>query len=327
MRKTFLLGALCLAAASCTTAAAPRQATRHRGVARRAGFAPDKRVPITFDYSAAAEFTVDLAMRNYDGSVRTSFTGPNAWVRLSFAPAGKVVESSGPKGKDDPDVAGSNVHLTNGEAKGIKIRVVGAYGDTRLVAEDVGFAPTTPGKLSACSNGVDDDSNGYADWPNDPNCLFLNDDSEAPFDRRSGMSAPLYFANPMIHDVQERHCVAVPRQAGRPPGQRSEPPGGDGDLQQRHVRHRHRRPRAGPTPSSSSRSARRTAWMRATRSRASPATSPTSSAARSSARPATPTNGGSIRSRAAPARSLTSRRSTAASRASSSRWRPSSPRS
>lgn len=205
MRKAFLLGTLVLGAASCSGGKTdlpdkPRDilVTITAGPAT----ARDKRIPITFDYSASAEFTVDLTMRNYDGSTRTSFTGPNAWVRLTFAPAGKIVESAGPKGASDPDVAGPNVHLTDGVAKGIKIKVVGAYGDTKLVAEDVGFVPADPGKLSACSNGKDDDDNGYADWPNDPNCLYLNDDSEAPFDAAFGTSAPIYYANPTIYDVQ-----------------------------------------------------------------------------------------------------------------------------
>jgi hypothetical protein len=205
MSKTPILGALVLAAASCSggkTEFPDKPLDIEVTITAGPASARDKRVPITFDYSAAAEFTVDLKMRNYDGSVRTSFTGREAWVRLSFAPAGKIVESAGPAGKDDPNVAGPNVHLVNGEAKGIKIKVVGAYGDTRLIAEDVGFVPGDPGNLTVCSNGADDDANGYADWPNDPNCLYLNDDSEAPFDAAFGTSGPVYFANPTIFDVQ-----------------------------------------------------------------------------------------------------------------------------
>jgi len=203
MRKVLLLATLCLTA-SCSgkTELPDKPLDIEIKIVAGPPSARDKRLPITFDYSAASDFTLDLRVRNYDGSTRTSFTGQNAWVRLGFAPAGKIVESVGPKGKDDPDVAGSNVHFTNGEAKGIKIRVVGAYGDTRLVAEDVGFVPADPGKLSACSNGRDDDANGYADWPNDPNCLFLNDDSESPFDAAFGTSSLIYFANPTVFDVQ-----------------------------------------------------------------------------------------------------------------------------
>ncbi len=162
----------------------------------------DKRLPITFDTGNPYEFVIDLRMRNLDGSTRTKFTGTDAWVRLSFSPAGQIIESIGPKGPDDPDVSGPNIHLTNGEAKGIKVRVVGAFGDTRVVAQDVGFVPAPTTTVATCADGKDNDGNGYADWPNDPNCLFLNDDSEKPFDAGFGTSGPIFFANPTIRDVQ-----------------------------------------------------------------------------------------------------------------------------
>lgn len=161
--------------------------------------ARDKRLPITFDSSAAYELTLDLRMRNFDGGTRTSF---NAWARITFAPAGQVVASSGPAGANDPGVMGPNVHFTNGEAKGIKLRVVGAYSDTRVVVQDVGFVPAPAGKVAACADGKDNDGNGYADFPNDPNCLFLNDDDEAPFEAGFGTSPPIFFANPTVRDVQ-----------------------------------------------------------------------------------------------------------------------------
>jgi len=162
----------------------------------------DKRLPITFDTGNPYEFVVDLRVRNPDGSTRTKFTGTDAWVRLTFAPAGQIVETIGPKGKDDPDVSGTNIHLVNGEAKGIKIRAVGAFGDTRIVAQDVGFVPAPTTKVAACADGRDNDGNGYADWPNDPSCLFLNDDAEKSFEAGFGTSAPIFFANPTIRDVQ-----------------------------------------------------------------------------------------------------------------------------
>ncbi len=164
--------------------------------------ARDKRLPITFDQSSAYELTVDLRVRNPDGSTRTRFTGANAWARVTFAPSGQVVSSSGPAGANDPNVEGPNVHFTNGEAKGIKLKVIGAYGDTRVVVEDVGFVPAPKGKVAACADGKDNDKNGYADFPHDPSCLFLNDDSEAPFEAGFGTSDPIFFSNPTIRDVQ-----------------------------------------------------------------------------------------------------------------------------
>ncbi|MBK7401534.1 MAG: hypothetical protein IPJ34_36105 [Myxococcales bacterium] len=160
-------------------------------------FGPDKRLPISFEASTPETFTVDLALTDLSGAVRTSFNG---WVRLSLEPGGVVFGTTAPPGVP---VSGPNVKLTAGVAKGVTVKVIGAYGDTRLVAEDVGFAPTTPDKVAACANGVDDDGNGFADFPNDPNCLFLNDDDETPATHARGVSQPLNFAFPLIHDVQQ----------------------------------------------------------------------------------------------------------------------------
>ncbi|MGZ3421853.1 MAG: hypothetical protein ACXWUG_29095 [Polyangiales bacterium] len=159
----------------------------------------DNRLPITFDTAAATTFTLDMKMRNLDGSTRTSFNG---WTRLTLAPAGQIVQAIGPAGEDDPNVAGPNVHFVNGEAHGIQVKIVGAYGDTRIVAQDVGFVPAPPGKLAACADGKDNDDNGLADYPVDPNCLFLNDDSEEPFDASYGTSDILYYDSPTVFDVQ-----------------------------------------------------------------------------------------------------------------------------
>lgn len=162
----------------------------------------EARIPISFDEAKAATFTLDLEMRDALGNVRTSFTGPTAWARLTLAPAGQIVQVVGPKGPNDPDVAGPNVRFTDGVAKGLQVKVVGAYGDTRIVAQAVGFVPAAPGTVAACANGKDDDQNGYADYPNDPNCLFLNDDSEEPVQPTFGSSPLVFFDNPTVHDVQ-----------------------------------------------------------------------------------------------------------------------------
>ncbi len=166
----------------------------------------DKRIPITFDPGEASVWGVDLKVRNYDGTTRTKFTGPNAWLRLSFAPAGQIVEIETANGKNDPNVSGPNVRVTNGEIKGLKIKVIGAYGTTRMVAQDIGFTPAPISKVAvgaaACANGEDDDGNEYADFPHDPNCILLNDDSEAPFEAGFGTSQILYFEDPSIHEVQ-----------------------------------------------------------------------------------------------------------------------------
>lgn len=159
------------------------------------------RLPITFRPEEAKAFTVDVTMLGEGGAVRSDFTGPTAWVRLTMA-AGQIVEVIGPTGADDPDVVAGNVRLTAGRIKGLKVRVVGAYGDTRIVAQDLGFVPAKAGATAQCQNGLDDDGNGLADYPSDPGCAFLNDDSEAVGTNAYGVSPTLYYDFPRIHDVQ-----------------------------------------------------------------------------------------------------------------------------
>src|SRR5579859_7583812 len=58
---------------------------------------PDARLPLSFDATKPQEFTIHLKVINLDGSVRTSFDGPDAWVRLSVSP-GQIVQVVGPAG-------------------------------------------------------------------------------------------------------------------------------------------------------------------------------------------------------------------------------------
>jgi hypothetical protein len=159
------------------------------------------RYPITFRPEEAKTFVIDVTVIDANGSPRASFDGHDAWVRLQMAP-GQIVSVIGPTGVSDPDVVGSNVHLKNGQIKGVKVVVIGAYGDSRIVAQDVGFVPAAPNAVAQCQNGVDDDGNGLADYPVDPGCYFLNDDSEGVGTAAYGVSPTIYYAFPRIHDVQ-----------------------------------------------------------------------------------------------------------------------------
>ncbi|GAC1352157.1 MAG: hypothetical protein NVSMB1_12220 [Polyangiales bacterium] len=172
-------------------------------------YASDRRLPITFNAnqdcnlpnSRVTCFTIDLRVRNLDGTTRTSFTGPTAWLRLSM-PAGQIVSTS--TTTKGIDVAAQNVHLVDGEAKGVVVKVIAAYGDTRIIAQNVGFVPAAPGKVAECADGEDNDRNGFADYPHDPGCLFLNDDSEGPFDPAYGVSSTIAYVFPRIQDVRGR---------------------------------------------------------------------------------------------------------------------------
>lgn len=161
----------------------------------------DARLPIRFDVTKPVEFTLDLRVLNLDGSERASFDGHDAWVRLTVAP-GTIVGTEGPGGPSDPDVAGPNVHMHAGVARGIRIKVIGAYGDTNIIAQDAGYPPAPDGVVAQCADGIDNDGNGFTDYPTDPNCVFLNDDSESTPTNVYGASRPIYYAFPRIHDVQ-----------------------------------------------------------------------------------------------------------------------------
>ena len=163
--------------------------------------AADARLPISFDANKAQTYGVDLQVIDLDGSVRKSFTGTDAWVRLSVNP-GTILGTEGPGGPSDPNVAGPNIHLVDGVARGIKVKVGSAYGNARLIARDVGYVPAPAGKVAQCADGLDNDGNGYADYPNDPGCFFLNDDTESPPTGAYGTSPPIYYAFPRIHDIQ-----------------------------------------------------------------------------------------------------------------------------
>lgn len=157
---------------------------------------PSGRIPISFDDSKPSKVVVGIQVLETDGkTVRTSFTGRDAWVRLSVSP-GQVLAVDG------ADVAGPNVHLTNGEAHNLTVTITGTYGDARIVAQDVGYVPAAAGTIPQCSDGIDNDDNGYADYPVDPNCFFINDDSEKAGTQAYGVSKVVPFDFPRIHDVQ-----------------------------------------------------------------------------------------------------------------------------
>ncbi len=162
---------------------------------------PTNRYPLTFVADQARTFTIDVTVFDDAGNPATSFDGRTAWVRLTMSP-GQIVSVVGPQGPNDPDVVGQNVHLTQGQIKGVKVSVIAAYGDTRIVAQDVGFVPAPPDTVSQCQDGIDNDNNGLADYPVDPGCFFLNDDTEGVGTNAYGVSSTIYYDFPRIHDVQ-----------------------------------------------------------------------------------------------------------------------------
>lgn len=120
----------------------------------------------------------------------------NSYVRLNVRP-GTLLSVTGDRAE------GRNVRLEAGIAESQLIRVTGAYGDAIVWADDLGYTPVDPAALTpACSDSLDNDGDGLADFPNDPDCAFANDDTETGGTYASGVSGPLRFRLPTVGEAQ-----------------------------------------------------------------------------------------------------------------------------
>lgn len=130
----------------------------------------------------------------------TSFNG---WVELSAAPGTLSVQS--------PGALGTYVRLTNGVVDGVEVSVSRAYGEARIWAEESGYVPVSPQRqpAPACANGLDDDGDGYVDYPADLGCAAANDDTERAGSYAVGTSEPVYFGTPLISDVQSHAALST----------------------------------------------------------------------------------------------------------------------
>ncbi len=153
-----------------------------------------RETPLALTFNTPAVFTVDIVAQKADGTVDTGFNG---FVRVSIKP-GSVVSLTG------ENTSGRNVRLTGGVANGLTLGALGAFGDTHIWAEDIGYVPADPARKPPpmCSNGVDDNGNGVIDFPADFGCAFANDDDENGGGYASGASESIFFTLPRIADVR-----------------------------------------------------------------------------------------------------------------------------
>ena len=147
---------------------------------------------------------IDVVARGQDGLEDKNFNG---FVRLSVEP-GSIVSVSGSQ------AVGRNVLLKDGRALGQTVRVLNARGPTRFWAEDIGYVPADANKPPRCSDGVDNDQDGKADFPDDPGCAFANDDTETTGTFAAGVSSPVRFEKPKLGDLQGRGAVTPFSQEG-----------------------------------------------------------------------------------------------------------------
>jgi hypothetical protein len=142
--------------------------------------------------SKGLKLLVDVQALAADGSGDLS---GDRWVRLSVRPGRLSLGTA-------DGVAITDVLLTDGRRQDIAVTLTGAFGETRVWAEDLGYLPRmTLGTVSACSDGVDNDGDGLFDMA-DSGCVDGNDDSELSGSGAAGVSPPLYFRNPSLAEVQ-----------------------------------------------------------------------------------------------------------------------------
>lgn len=150
--------------------------------------------PLPLVVNAPLSFTVTVEAKRLDGTVDTEFEG---FVRVGAKP-GAVQSISG------PGAEGRSVLLTAGRSAPVTVSVVGAYGETFLIATDAGYVPGDPASTPRpqCSNGIDDDGDGFVDFPADNGCAFANDNSETGGSFTEGASPPIHFTLPRIADIR-----------------------------------------------------------------------------------------------------------------------------
>jgi hypothetical protein len=153
---------------------------------------PGPEQPMPLSLKGPNRFVVTLEALDAYGMTDTLFNG---FVRVSVEPGG-VSQIIG------PDVVGRNVMMRLGRSLPHVVEVTGAYGTTRIWAEDMGYLPADPLKMPQCSDGLDNNGNGLIDYPADPGCAFANDDTEDGGTYAAGVSAAVHFELPTVAQVQ-----------------------------------------------------------------------------------------------------------------------------
>ncbi len=140
------------------------------------------------------DYTFSVEVVDRTGSRDTAFDG---WLRVAAKP-GNVTDVSG------NDVIGRSIHVKNGFVENISAKLSRAYGDTRIVVEDIGYTPVDANRNPPpqCSDGKDNDGDGLIDFPADPECAFANDDTETGGSFATGASDPLFYKLPRASEVR-----------------------------------------------------------------------------------------------------------------------------
>lgn len=146
-----------------------------------------------------------------DGELDTSFNGS---VVISLIPAGLLDDSfllaDGRKVR--------TIQLTNGEARDVDLSFARAFGEVRLLVEDLGYTRVPNVMDAAC----------YDLYPA-PGCYARDDDDPGLGSGAAGVSDPVYFTNPRLYDIQYTEVEAVGEAEGWPSPLNGFRPTVDGD--------------------------------------------------------------------------------------------------
>lgn len=154
--------------------------------------------PLPLSIDATSRFAIQVQALNPDGSPDTTFS---RYVRISATP-GSVAQFQ------DEGTDGRNVLLTNGQSQAVNVDLSNAFGETYIIASDIGYVPADPNRQPppSCSDGLDNDGDGAIDFPADDGCAFANDDAEEGGTYAEGASPPIYFKLPRIADMRGLRC-------------------------------------------------------------------------------------------------------------------------
>lgn len=155
---------------------------------------PDEDAPLPPNLGATSvpwAFTAEFL--DAEGNLDTTFNG---FTRVSVVPG--AVDSI-----EGPGAIGRNVQFSEGRAEAVA-HVTAVFGPSRLWLEDLGYVPAPPGVTPLCANGIDDDGDVTADFPNDPGCAFADDMTEEGGTLVTGVSPVVHYELPTLADVQGR---------------------------------------------------------------------------------------------------------------------------
>ncbi len=128
--------------------------------------------------------------------------GFDGFVQIQMVPGNVLAVTS-----DNAEVLRTNIRVRAGTPTLAQVELDGAYGASRVWVEDVGLDPA-PLTGAACDDGLDNDGDGFFDYPQDPGCFLRNDGTEQEGTHAVGVSDPVHFLNPRLAHVNG--CDLIP---------------------------------------------------------------------------------------------------------------------